>query len=195
MIPDEKYKSLLDNGLILDHYFLLCNIKNDIKPVDSKRIQGFFNLLTKKGYIEDDKLTEKGLKLVETGKEEKFDYGEWVLKLYADIQDKLVELTGKKQVMSQVKLGTKSYPFLENVKTLNDKLTKVISTYKLRDYEVIEKAIMKYIQECNDSDHWFPQLHYWILKDGGSRMITAIENAKDEEEEEKQDDSGTQKFL
>jgi hypothetical protein len=70
MINDEKYKEILDNGLILDHYQILCNIRDGIQLVDNKRIQGFVNLLVKKGYIEDNKITDKAIELLAIYNEE-----------------------------------------------------------------------------------------------------------------------------
>lgn len=179
MIPDEKYKSLLESGLILDHYFLLCNIKNNIKPVDSKRIQGFINLLTKKGYLQDDKLTEKGLELIDTCKTsagEKFDFAEWVINVHKKLQDRLVELTGKKQVMARFKGTSRDYSFLYGVRDLSLKLQRVISLYKLKDYEKIERTLIRHVERCHESNHWFPLVHYYILKDNVSALVTDMEN-------------------
>lgn len=65
MIGEAKYKEILDSGLILDHYFLLCQIKTGQKLVASRRILGFTNLLTKKGYLDDGKLTQKALDFIQ----------------------------------------------------------------------------------------------------------------------------------
>lgn len=194
MIEESKYKSLLDSGLSLDHYFLLCNIKNKIKSVDSKRIQGFVNLLTKKGYIKDDELTDKGLILVETCKDQKsnMDFGEWIVLLHKKIQDKLVELTGKKQVLASINKGGKEYYFLEGVRVLNMKLSRVITLYKLKDFQKIENTILRYVEKCHEKNNWFPLLHYWILKDNISQMVTALET---DEEEDVKPSTSTQKFV
>lgn len=200
MIEDSKYREILDSGLILDHYFLLCNIKNGIKPVDSKRIQGFINLLTKKDYIKDDVLTEKGLLLVENcsfsqvvvtdDKENKVDFGTWAAGLHVRLQEKLKELTGSTQMRAQIDRG-KAYSFLPNATDLAKVLHRVITAYKLKDYDKIEKALMKYIEECKDRKNWFPILQYYIMKDGTSRLVTALESEQEETSEYK----STQKFI
>jgi len=193
MIDEQEYKSLLDSGLILDHYFLLCNMKNNIKPVDSKRIQGFINLLTKKGYIEDDKITEKGLKLIKTcSADTKVDFSTWAADVHKKMQDKLVELTGKKQVISRIR--NSEFYFLDGVKVITLKLSQAISAYKLHDFDKIERALLRYIEKCHKTDNWFPLVKYFILKDRISDLATAVEN-EDASEEESPKTTSTQKFL
>lgn len=65
MIDISKYLKILNQGLLLDHYSLMCCIRDDAELPKSKRIEGFTNLLKKKGFITTDgKLTEAGLNLV-----------------------------------------------------------------------------------------------------------------------------------
>lgn len=200
MINDEKYNEVLDSGLILDHYMLLCNIKNGGSVSKNKRIQGFINLLEKKEYLEEGVLTDKGLALLEdvemevgvqsaTG-EKNDDFGIWIQGLHKRCQDKLVELTGSKQVRD--KIDKKSYPFLPNAIDLGKVLYKVISAYKVKDYERIEKCIMSYIEKCANAGNWFPILQYYILKNNKSSLITDCEGIDDEET---QKPKSSQKFV
>ena len=54
-------------------------------------------------------------------------------------QDKIVEITGKKQVSSKIE-GT-SYAFLCNLGDLRLALKRMMLQYKIKDYEKIEKII------------------------------------------------------
>lgn len=202
MINDDKYKEVLESGLLLDHYFLLCNIRNGIKPVETKRIQGFINLLAKKGYLEDGALTEKGSKLIENcefsqvvnvaSTKSAKDLGSWALGLHERLQQRLEDLTGKKQV--RAKIQTKDYPFLPNPTDLGRTLFRVTSSYKLKDYDKIEKTLMAYIQKCNDAGNWFPLLKYFIMKNGESEMVTMMQTI-DEESIESSKGGSRQKFV
>lgn len=193
MIENDKYNEILDQGLILDHYFLLCNMKNGVKLVDNKRIQGFINLLTKKEYIQDGELTEKALDLVENCKfaeivvvteDKKINMATWVAEVHAACEAKLVELTGKKQVRDKIN-GGKAYPFLPNPTDLAKNLSKIVTLYKLKDYDKIERTIMRYIESCHQASSWFPILYYYIIKDGKSQLVTDMDSI-DEKEESKQ---------
>lgn len=199
MIEEEKYEAILKEGLILDHYLLLCNIKNGIKPLNNKRVQGFINLLTKKGYLQEDQLTEKGLALVEdcevaqvvaTQEKGKQSYSEWVTGLYDRIQTRMKELTGSTQVRATI--DKKPYSFVPNATDLAKVLQRAITAYKLKDYAKIEKAIMAYITTCAEKKSWFPILQYYIMKDGMSRLVTDIENGSEPDEPEFK---STQKFV
>ncbi len=171
MINDEKYNEVLDSGLIL-----------------------------KKEYLEGGILTEKGLALLEdvemeigvqstsTGTKND-DFGIWIQGLHKRCQDKLVELTGSKQVRD--KIDKKSYPFLPNAIDLGKVLYKVITSYKVHDYERIEKCIMNYIEKCANAHNWFPILQYYILKNNKSSLVTDCEGADDDIQPAK----SSQKFV
>lgn len=193
MIDNELYKDILDNGLLLDHYFLLCNIKNGVALVNSKRVQGFINLMKKKGYIEGDSLTEKGIDLVqncefsemiavpEEGGIQKVDSGTWILGLHKKCQDKLFELTGKRQYKAKInKTDKKEYNFLPNATDLGRVVLKVMQMYKIKDYDKVEKTILGYIQRCYNTSYWFPLLGYYIFKNNNSQMVTELSEGGDE---------------
>lgn len=205
MIRDEKYDEVLDKGLTLDHYFLLCNIKNGVKPVDNKRIQGFLNLLIKKGYIDNDELTEKGLDLVQNcefseiipvssmAAEEPMDLGTWILKVHAACEQRLIQLTGKKQIRDKIEKGQGTYfSFLCNVRDMGKNLQKIIALYKLKDYDKIEKAMLRHIDKCYEAKKWFPIMPYYIIKNGMSQLVTDMDSL---DEEEVKEDFNTHKLL
>ncbi len=127
MIDLKHYERILESGLLLDHWLVLLMIKNKEEMPKNKRIQGFINLLNKKGYIQDGVLTDEGILLTEyevktvsintasPDKEEKVvetDFTKWVIGLHKRCQNKLMELTGGKQVRD--KIDKKPYPFLPN---------------------------------------------------------------------------------
>lgn len=182
MIDIQKYKDeILSHGLLLDHYFVLCSIKNGEKIDGNKRIQGFVNLLTKKGYIYEDCLTEKALDLIQncilfepipvdsTEKKEE-DLGTWITGLHSRLEKKMTDLTGRRQVRD--KINGKYYSFLPNSVDLGKVMTKVITLYKLKDLEKIEQTIMSYMEQCSQAGSWFPILQYYIMKNGSSSMVT-----------------------
>lgn len=186
MISAKKYTEILSSGLLLDHYFVLCNIKNGVEQVKSKRVQGFINLLNKKGYIENDTLSTKALELIEevemqveplkSDKQQKFN--EWVSDLHLKCQQKLKDLTGSVQVRS--KINNVGYSFLPNAVDLGKNLYKVMVAYKLRDYDKVEKCVMKFIQDRSDCKSFFPLLGYYIMKNNKSQLVTDYENFGEE---------------
>ena len=192
MIDEEKYNEVLDNGLSLDHYFLLCNIKNGVKLIENKRIQGFLNLLVKKGYIDEDRLTEKGIDLVQNcefseiiqvpkdNTTVEMDLGTWILKIHKSCEDRIFQLTGKRQIRD--KIDKKLWSFMCNSTDLGKNLQKVIAIYKLTDYDKIEKTLLRHIDECSSAGKWFPIIYYYIMKNGKSDLVTDMENIDDQEE-------------
>lgn len=190
MISLEQYKKILDSGLLLDHYLCLCSIRDGRELPTSKRITGFTNLLNKKGYIEDGLLTEKAVELIDSQSivvvsnveidRNKFDFGGWVLNLHKKLQDRLVELTGRKQVTAKInRTDKKGYPFLCNATDLGRKLQVVIRNYNLKDVDLIEKALLSHIENCNNGNEWFPLIKYYISKDSTSQMVTEMESGVD----------------
>lgn len=194
MIDKEKYKEILEKGLILDHYFLLCTLKKNEEVVKTKRIQGFINLLSKKGYLTEDlKLTEKAEDIMITGVpkttlikhgclvRKQIDLGDWGKEIHKKCQEKLVELTGKSQVTSKIDKEKKGYAFLCNAVDLSNSLSKMILKYSVKDFELIEKTMLRHIEVCNDTGNWFPLMHYYVLKNGTSQLYTDMTSNEEKE--------------
>lgn len=190
MVSIEKYQGIIKDGLLLDHYFLLCRIRNKEIIPESGRVKGFLNLLEKKGYINDKVLTSKGIsiiddKVVPDKSKVKFDYAEWVIQLHKKCEDKLQERTGKRQIRD--KLGGKAYPFLPNPTDLGKVILRAVGTYKLKDFDKIEKTILRYVDQSAKNNSWFPILGYYIMKGtaaGGSTtsmMVTDMESGEEED--------------
>lgn len=201
MISIKQYERILNNGLLLDHYLVLCSIRDGEELPKTGRIDGFINLLNKKGYIEDGSLTSKAYEIIDihptikVEKDEvetpKFDFAGWVTNLHKKCQDKLLSLTGKSQVTSKIKGAKKGFPFLPNVTDLGKKLLGVITLYKLSDMDLIEETIMKHIDNCSKSGEWFPLIKYYISKDGISDLVTDMESVR----EGISDKKSTQRFV
>lgn len=196
MINILKYEKLLGEGLILDHYFLLISIRDGRETPNSKRVKGFINLLTRKGYILDGVLTELAMELTQdeisvcdTTTLAPIDFGEWIISLHKKCQDKLKELTGNTQITAKIGRG-KGYPFLPNSTDLGRKIITLINNYKIKDLSKIEEGILSYIQRSSEKNEWFPLLKYYIMKDGESQMVTEMSS-----QQEKQVVKSTQKHV
>ena len=188
MISLETYKKVLDSGLLLDHYWIMCNLRDGKHMPDTKRVHGFINLLTKKGYIDEGSLTTKAFDVIdlhavmvveqEEVETSQFDFGGWATSLHTKCKDKILELTGKKQIMSKIKSSDKKgYRFIDGVDDFVARLFSCIQKYKLKDMDSIERALMNHIDTCHSTNNWFPLMKYYIHKQGeGSPMVTDIEN-------------------
>lgn len=195
MINIETYKDILDEGLTLDHYHVMCAIRDGTPLPKSKRIQGFLNLLHKKGYIEDNSLSAAALLLLGNSvsttttstttfpeNKDQFDFGAWATEVHRKCKEKIKELTGKYQVTDRINRG-KSFSFLCNSIDLTKVLYKVITSYNLKDLDAIEKCMINHIVDCHRSGKWFPLMKYYIYKadgplskEGESKLVTDLEN-------------------
>lgn len=207
MIDLKHYERILNSGLLLDHYLVLCMVKNNEELPTNKRVQGFLNLLNKKGYIQDGALTDEGVILTEHDVslndspkgEERIDMAKWVMEIHRKCQNRLLELVGAKQVRD--KIHNKSYPFLPNTTDMLKSLHRAMVIYKLTDLDKIERAIMGHIDKCHKARSWFPLMKYYIIKSGSggsiasatSDMATDIDSIDDKEETGS--GKSTQKFV
>lgn len=211
MIDIEKYKKVLDSGLLLDHYGILISIRDGVELPDSKRITGFMNLLHKKGYLAHGTLTDLGLSLVgedvvefihpvkslgkievtststTTTKKEEFDFTLWVLRLHEKLVKKIFEKTGKRQVRGSIQ-GS-SYSFLPNSTDLGRVLTRAINAYRLTDFDKIEKCLLRYVDRKIKEDSWFPILQYYIMKKDMSAMVTDMNTMEEDDKSDIDNDS------
>lgn len=192
MIDTERYKKILDEGLLLDHYNILIVLKDGKNLPKTKRIEGFINLLHKKGYMSEGSLTEKAEELLdiknisEDNKKDtevviptaSFNFPIWVISLHKKCEAKISDITGKRQVRDSI--NGKSYSFLPNPTDLGKSLMKVVNLYKVNDYDKIEKTILSYIDKCAKSKSWFPILQYYIFKNNMSTMVTDMDNIDDD---------------
>ena len=145
MINIEKYKDILNEGLILDHCKLLIDIRSGNKIEENKRIKGFINLLSKKGYIENGKLKDKAIKLLEDinsslelNNIDKSNLDSWILLIHEKCREKIKSATGKPQVRAIIR--GKGYSFLPNSSDLGKVIKRAIKEYKIKDLNAIENT-------------------------------------------------------
>lgn len=205
MIDVEQYKRLLQEGLLLDHYFILKRMRDGEILLSGKRVQGFINLLNKKEYVKDGHLTDKALNLLkfepvpETIELEAsatltttlapnilvrlpFDYADWVIALHRKCQEKIKAKLGKNQARGV--LEGNSYPYLPNSTDLGKVILRVVETYKIKDFAKIEKTILAQVDERCKKGTWFPLLGYYIMKGKFSTMVTDMENIEEKKDED-----------
>jgi hypothetical protein len=141
--------------------------------------------LEKKGYLTNTNLLTQlalnlllDLKPVEELKADPVSkFSEWVIGLHGRLQQRVKDLTGKKQKV----LGER-YSFLCNAKDLEKKLKSVISKHKLVDYTLIERTLLKYVDKCNAAKWQFTTLiEYYIEKNDMSKLVTDMDSFDDKE--------------
>ena len=104
-------------------------------------------------------------------------------KLHLTLQNKLLSLTGKKQI-----IGFGGVYFLPTKTELKDFLTRFWNKYpKYRDTEKISKILVKHIESSKKKNSFAPAIKYFIYKQGtGSQLANAYENFEEQELETKQ---------
>jgi hypothetical protein len=196
----QKYKEILAEGLLLDHYYILCKISSKEEIPYTDRVRGFLNLLIKKDYIDGDhNLTEKGIDFVQNcefgeielstvhittnsvtivpEEQTKVDVKSLVLNMYEKCKERITHHTGKNQVRARIE--NKFYSFFPNSTDFFKVINKVISLYKIKDFALMENTLIAYIDRCAASNTWLPLLNYYIFKNGSSSLVTDMENPDD----------------
>lgn len=170
----EKIKKILNNSLSIDDYIILKSIEeNKLKELLSWKQYDLTNLQIS-GYltISTNFLTEKAknlLKEVEKDNVNKYET------LHKSLQNKLIELTGKKQKV--ITIERKPYYFLCNLKDFENKLSKTIVKYSLTDWSKIEKCLLLYIERCHKEGWKMNQLvTYYISKNEVSKLCDDYSN-------------------
>ena len=175
-------KVVYDTDLSIIDYLILLNTyySTEKEFLEDQRFSGNFLYLQSLEYLSlNNKLTLKGKNLIEfeigvPKFEGKLD-SEYFSELHKKLQQRLLELTGKKQQMLQGK-----YAFLCNAKDLQNKLLKVMKKYDLKDLVKIEKILLNYVAKCVKARFDKVQLvEYFILKDNVSALATQYENYED----------------
>lgn len=200
----ETIEKIFKEGICLNGYILLSMIKNgeDFLPLlGIRRVEGLMNVIQRKSFVDKDfKLTDKGNKLLEDigvekipilgiddtqNREEKVSvpeknsvFEEWTSGLLGKLQNKLKEITGKKQVM-----GFGHVYFLPGIQDLRTFLLRFNKTYKMslqNNKEKIETILLKHVTKCAKTKNFSPAVKYFIIKDGaGSQLASALEAYED----------------
>lgn len=184
-ITVDEYKTIREEGLTLDAVLMLLLIGAE----DETRYFGeqdvpFAGVLRLRGYIEKDRITEKGKEFLKTIEKERPIAvvelrGEmltaFVRNLHIELQQRLVTLTGKKQRM----LGGK-YAFLCNAIDLERKIRSVFKLYGLQDLMKVRGCLLNYIDRCSKMG-WdkVNLIEYYILKNDVSKLMTDLDTFED----------------
>ena len=169
--------NLKKENITINRYILLkiiedCSLssfKEDYREeLVSLKLEGIVN--------SDLELTTKGMDLLQSieGKKTKsIDYD----KLHLTLQNKLLSLTGKKQFM----VGGK-YNFLSNKLDFTNKLKGVISKYKLKDFNKLEKLLILHIEKAvKEKFQYISLMNYYISKDNKSQLYDDYEGYEENE--------------
>jgi hypothetical protein len=163
-----------------------------LKSIDVEPNFGGDIPLIAKGYLyTTGKPTAKGINLIEevlANVSSKVDNYE---ELYKKLQDRLVSLTGKKQVKANG-----SYTYLCNSIDLKSKLSKVIRKYKLNDFEKVTKLLLLHIDKSHRQKFDKVMLiQYYIEKNNVSTLASDYESYKEQEQQDTSSFKSNQKFL
>lgn len=187
----EEYKSFREKGLTFNALFLLMLLhsaeQGENMPWNTKdpSFAGDTGLLKMKGYIDKEgKLTPTAHSLLTDVPEAKITtpvglrtdvFRMFVENLHVELQQKLIQLTGKKQKLLQGK-----YYFLCNAKDLEKKLRDVWTKYGGFDQMKMRNTLLKYVERCHKVGFDKVNLiEYYVMKNDMSRLITDMENSDD----------------
>lgn len=175
-----KIITVLESPITLLDFLILENVSsnNEVNFLKDERFKGHIENLKQGGYLSDNtKLTVKAKELIDAVAKAQVD--NFFTNLYRKLQEKMVQVTGKKQKLLQNKYG-----FIPNEKDLTMRLQKVIKKYSLNDKDKIEQVLLSYIDKCNRARFEYTQtVAYYILKDDSSNFVTDYENFIAGEEE------------
>lgn len=204
MITVEKFIQIEEKGLTLDLYFLLCSIHSGEKPPETRRNEGYINLLVKKGYVKNGELTEEAVELVkdemiikaanqpveEIVEKEPFDV--WVKRLHKICEDEMIRLTGKKQMRQSIN-GGNPHSFMCRAEDMKERLLTVVKRYKLleTDRGKVEQVMINHINSCHKANNWFPTIWNYIYKDKMSKLATDLSTLEDDKKPTKAKTAGS----
>lgn len=176
----KKIKKVLEGPITILDFLILENIANNLGDefINDLSLIAHVEFLRKEELISDnDKLTLKGKTLLEGYNKCESKSNNFFSSLHKKLQDKLVELTGKKQKMLQSKYG-----FIPNERDLTLRLQKVIKKYSLEDLEKVEKVLLSYIENSYKARFEYVSImEYYILKNDSSRLATDYEGFVEEQ--------------
>jgi uncharacterized membrane protein YheB (UPF0754 family) len=175
----EKHEQILSSGLLVDHYFILALIKQEAALPKHHRVRGFINLLKKREYLnEEEELTEKALALLADIK--KPNTKDYSTELLEKLKAKFKESTGKNQVK-----GFGNVYFIPSEKEMKDHLTRFERDFHPTrgNEEKIEAILFEHLEKCIGENQYAPAIKYFIHKDGGSALASALENWEEPEEQ------------
>lgn len=192
-IPIESVAKAVNKGILPQVYIAMKVIEDGCNYLFP---QDYFYGLDNNMYI-NDKLTQKGIKLLEEI--------EGVKEVSNKIDNKYELLHKKLQTILKEKTGTAKYKvegkwaFLQNPTDLKEKIEKCVKRYKLTDFDKIEKLLLNYTETaCNKKFEKMQLLQYYILREKpeiSSSLATDYSNFEEKEEEVKKEELTNTKEL
>lgn len=178
----EDYRSIIAEGLTLDLVFAMQMIDQNPANMVNPYLAGTTGVLHLRGYMENGLVTGKGRAILDhfAGKKKnEMISAEFVAELHKALQDKMVQLTGKKQKVLQEK-----YSFLCNKTDLGTKLNAMWKKYKDEaTYNLghVREALLRYVERCHRAG-WdrVMLVEYYIMKNDTSKLATDLELAQDQ---------------
>jgi len=197
----KKWLFLQKEGVTLDMVFLLDFLKSNKVDIESlitsnPKATSILTMLKRKNYLDlSYQITEEGEQILQIVTKEVPENQEiripptsfkgWSDQVHASLQERLVELTGKKQKTDKIK-GV-SYSFLCGPIDLHNKLLKVKKLYNFKDLDKAFLVLKRYVEKCHNEGSWFPLMEYYIEKEGKSRFMTDYDNFEDSIKEQKEE--------
>lgn len=182
-LTEEKLEKIWATGLTTGSYTYLWMCSVDSRLLKYRTIynalkEDMMNLITSKYIDNENKLTGLGRGVLDNIENIKGKIP--VASLHKELQDILVEHTGKKQ-----KVIDRKYSFLCNATDLSAKLNKVVKKYKIEDINKLHKVLKEYVRTCCKNDFYRVKLvEYYIMKDNVSQLYTDYENYESATEQE-----------
>jgi hypothetical protein len=191
----EKIEKIMEKGYDLNVIALLYMCKHG-ESVNSplEKIRAVVAMMERKGLILEGKITASGEELLKYAEGEgeiirEKEKTENLEGLYERVVKRVEELTGKRQVRTEI--YGKTYSYLPSKYDFISRLKKVVNKYSLTDVPKLEKVIIHNIEKCNKTKKWYPLLVYYFIKDDISPLAAEYENWKEEEKAIEQDYDGT----
>jgi hypothetical protein len=168
-------KQAISKGLSVEAYVFLTIINDGcLHLFKENTFASISKDLEMSGLCINNEITEKGRKLLEEieGNNVVSSKVDIYASLHTKLQNKLVELTGKKQKVIQNK-----YSFLPNLRDFTQRLSKIIKKYKLSDWNKLEILLLQHIEKSHKANFEYVQLlDYYIEKNNSSKLATDYED-------------------
>ena len=188
----KQFEWVLDKGLDFNQWIVLYSIHKKIGIINTDRINGWFNILSKKQFLSHGELTEKAenyLSEFHSLEEEKektsFNFDRWCL----DLHTTLVSVIGTEMKNPKIKNYTNpsGKKLLCSPKELEIRLKEFEKKFKNKDWEKVEKTLIHYTKRVIRGMVPYAQaLIYfiWNTKQGGieSPLLTWMEDIDEKEE-------------
>jgi len=184
----EKLEKIMEKGFDLNIIALLYICKQGESLISANdKIKALVGMMERKGLIMEGRITASGEELLGYIEEK----GEIIKEkektssledLYDKVIAKVEELTGKKQIRTEI--YGKTYSYLPGKYDFVSRLRKVANKYSLTNMTILEETIIRNIERCYKTKKWYPLLVYYMVKDDVSPLAADYQNWEELKEEE-----------